>query len=343
MKSTNIINLHQHEVFDTSDHAASKQQSGAAKSETLASRCNATVLKLHGYWPELLNDLSYLGPVGICTSNEGVTLEINACYCEAGQAPIHTGDDPQLPLDTKITSQVNRWHECYAVREKTITGIRYRIRIYDRDHREVHSITLIEQTDHDAWLALTELYSYKCPAHDEKQVVETAATLPQSLFEDTLTPDTRENKSTDDHLTDENLQETNTELSVAASFHGFNHLLNASVISYERLLEVFSFVAEWQVPVSVTVVNSNLIHEAELVFDRLFGFNNVIKMKGRDASFSVTISNNITCWLITGTLCGVNVTSIEIHDAYGNLIVRLSMAEEKFRALMKTKMDGVVS
>lgn len=338
MKSTNIINLHQHEVFDTLNDATSMQQSGTARSETLASRCNATVLKLHGYWPELLNDLSYLGPVGISTHNENARLEINACYRVAGQAPVHTEDDLPSPLDTKIISRVNRWHECYAVREKTITGIRHRIRIYDRDRREVHSITLLEQTDHDAWSALTELYSYKCPAHDERQVMETAVTLLQPPFEDVLALGTGEDESIEKPLAD-----TNTDSPTAASFHGFNHLFNASMICHEKLLEVFSFVAEWQVPVSVTVVNSNLVHETELVFDRLFGLNDVIKMKGREASLSVTLSANTTCWLITGTLRGVSVTSIEIHDAYGNLIARLSMPEEKFRVLMKTTMDGVVS
>lgn len=324
MKHDNIISLQRQEAEAVPGTSHVRQHYDVS---SLATRCNATVQKLYGNWQELLTDLSYVGMAGIQTRSRYATFEMDACYPHSD--PYYPADSAEISVaDTKTVANIHcstlDWYECYAVREKSLTGTRHRIRLYDDQLHEVHAVTLLEQSDQDAWQALLDLYSYESAEHAKSRLTGTAVN------------DAAANDTAINNLVTHTSHDKVSRNHAIQPFHGFKHLVTTSMINREVFVDLLVLMVAKQLRIQVAVGNSSVGHEGEVVFDRYSCNTGVIRLQGEDSSLSLDLPDNAVYWVLSGTLCDDLVSSIEVHDTCGDLIVRFSApsANHQWRSIL---------
>jgi putative hemin transport protein len=323
MKTQNIISLNRNAASAlTPEDSISDQNSNYltepdyASQRTVASRCNATVTTLHDDWNELLADLGYVGRLRICTIGTYTRFE-----CTAGYRSMRASNKPDdTTINTKpvngtasITPAMENWTGCYAVREKTRHGVRHRIRIFGSNSVELHSVTLLPDSDHDAWQALLDMYGYPL---SHQPGIETNITNKAHKVDIHSLPA----KSMPDDTPSEQL----------LPFHGFNSMVSASCISPDAVVQLLSYLACNNMPVLVSAGNDGVAQECHAEFDRLYAGSNTIRLKSTEYLLDVAAPRGSSWWIISGLLHDEPRNSIELHSATGELLVRLSTTTEYF-------------
>lgn len=129
---------------------------GSVEAALLATRLDGeSVIRLRGPWPEIVGKVGGLGQVMALTRNEMVVHERHGTYGELsleGHVGLILGED----IDLRIF--FGAWAHGFAVTEETRAGPRRSLQFFDAAGHAIHKIYATEATDREAFETLVAAY-----------------------------------------------------------------------------------------------------------------------------------------------------------------------------------------
>lgn len=133
---------------------------GVSEVELLATSCGESATRLakpksEKGWGEVIEELPKLGTTMALTRNEHCVHERHGRYREVG---VYGSMGSVVGPDIDLRFFLNRWHHAFVVTEETSNGQRESIQFFDRDGTAVHKVYLQEDSDRTAFTALGERF-----------------------------------------------------------------------------------------------------------------------------------------------------------------------------------------
>ncbi|TLX59113.1 hemin-degrading factor [Stutzerimonas nosocomialis] len=129
-----------------------------SEAELVASRLGIDAVRLQPNWRELLPALEPLGRIMALTRNEHCVHERKGVYRDVtigGNGQMGLVVSPDIDLRLFLTG----WSSAFAVNEQTPRGMQRSLQVFDHQGVAVHKVYLTEDSDQDAWAALTERFA----------------------------------------------------------------------------------------------------------------------------------------------------------------------------------------
>lgn len=142
-------------------HRDAARELGVSECEAVAAsvgvRGELSAVRLTGPWPELFEELPFIGTVMALTRNDTTVHEKTGAF----ENMSHEGA-MGLALGTDIDLRIfyGRWAHAYAVSEETASGMQRSLQIYDAAGTAVHKVFLREASDLAAWMEFTEKHAH---------------------------------------------------------------------------------------------------------------------------------------------------------------------------------------
>ncbi len=274
------------------------------------------VERLKGPWPEIIAAVGGLGPVMALTRNDAVVHERHGVYGKLGMQG-HVGLIVGEDIDLRIF--FSPWAHGFAVAEATKAGARLSLQFFDAQGQAVHKIYATEATDHAAFLALVAQYRAEdqAPGFTAQAASQPAAPQPDAEID---LAGLREGWT--------NLQDT----------HDFFGLLRKHKVAREQAFRLAGSrfaqrigndaaramlhqAAASALPIMVFVGNHGMIQIHTGLVQKLMPTGpwfNVL-----DPSFNLHLREDAiaSTWLVRKPSVDGTITSLELFDAQGELIV----------------------
>lgn len=140
---------------------------GIGEAELVAAGLGRSAVRLRGPWSDVLLDVANLGPVMALTRNEAVVHEKVGAYANM-EFGAHGGIVLNHDIDLRLF--LARWHFGFAVTEETRSGRRRSLQFFDKDGTAVHKIYLRDDSNADAYDALVARFAHA----DQANPIETS-------------------------------------------------------------------------------------------------------------------------------------------------------------------------
>ncbi len=289
------------------------RQLGVSEADLVATGVGEGNVKLNNEFQELLKDAESLGYVMALTRNDNCVHERKGVYRKASFNG-HVGLLVNPDIDLRLF--MNHWHFGFSVNE----GGRRSLQFFDRDGEAVHKIYATEQTDMAAWEQLVDKY---------KAEIQSVSIKTEPLNESEL-----EKPDTEIDVT--SFQNAWRELKDTHQFHGMlkSHGVTrfqamrlapeglAEELSVDTFKKIMQTVSEESVQIMVFTGSRGCIqiHTGEAKNLVQTGpWYNVL-----DPEFNMHLREDAiaSIWLVKKPTTDGVVTSIEVFDDKGNIIVQ---------------------
>lgn len=137
-----------------------------SEAELLATGCGENATRLEGDWAELLKQFPTLGRVMVLTRNESAVHERKGTF---GKIEMFGRIGQVLGADIDLRLFLAHWHFGFAVRDEKKTGAHHSLQFFDRDGTAVHKVYLQPEGNQSAFDGLVSLYA--SPNQSPDQVV----------------------------------------------------------------------------------------------------------------------------------------------------------------------------
>jgi putative hemin transport protein len=138
-------------------HRDAAHELGVTECEAIAAAVGArgvlSAVRLAGPWPELFEQVPFLGPVMALTRNDTTVHEKTGVFekmSHEGAMGLALGAD----IDLRIF--YFRWAHAFAVSEETAHGVQRSLQIFDAHGSAIHKVFLREASDLVAWMGFVE-------------------------------------------------------------------------------------------------------------------------------------------------------------------------------------------
>ncbi len=252
---------------------------------------------LYGDWSELISDLGHVGAVASTTHNAFAALSASTEILP-GPPPSATGHP-----GSQLTPLMQEWSSCELI--EAIAGERASQRICIRDAQNllVHSIELCEHTDQCAWDALIALYRCRRSAANVRARARMAAS------------EAMQAPSLSAHY---------------SVFFGFQHLVAARIIGKQSLVALCGYLCQRHFGCVASLCNSSLLHQVRMSFEAMHVQRGSLELRTNIGTLKIRLDESLSFWIVIGSLDGVPVNAIEVHDVSHQLILRLATANNDF-------------
>lgn len=160
-------------------HRDAARQLGISECEALASsvgvRGELSAVRLAGPWPELFEELPFIGTVMALTRNETTVHEKTGAFenmSHEGSMGLALGAD----IDLRIF--YGRWAHAFAVSEEAQHGMQRSLQIYDAAGTAVHKVFLREASDLSAWMEFVERHAHADQSRGQQVEPQAARAVP---------------------------------------------------------------------------------------------------------------------------------------------------------------------
>lgn len=289
---------------------------GVSEAELVATRIGAGVERLRGPWPEIIAAIGSLGPVMALTRNDLVVHERHGTYGELsveGHVGLILGED----IDLRIF--FGPWAHGFAVSEETKAGPRRSLQFFGASGLAVHKIYATDATDMAAFDALIAHFRHEdqSPGIAVRPAKAKAAPLPDAEI-DAMALRAAWAALQDTHDFFPLLRKHKVAREQAFRLAGRDFAVPVANDAARRMLQA---AAESKLPIMVFVGNPGMIQIHTGPVEKLVATGpwfNVL-----DPLFNLHLREDgiAASWLVRKPSADGTVTSLELFDAEGELIV----------------------
>lgn len=290
---------------------------GVREAELLATNCGNGVTRLAGDWREVLKQVPSLGRVMALTRNENCVHERKGIYGMPsfdGHIGLVLGDD----IDLRIF--VSNWDSGFAVRETLAKGTERRsLHFFDAAGGALHKIYLQEEADTSAFDRIVAAY-----AAPDQSPIQPVGSLPDA------TPDRPDGEIEVERMRERwaNLKDTHDFFPLLRKYKvgrkqalrlgGGDFAVELKTADVRAMLEAAS---ARDLPIMVFVGNRGIIQIHTGPTRKLVAMGDWFNVLDPDFNLHLRESGIESVWLVRKPTSDGDVTSIEVFDAAGELIV----------------------
>ncbi len=293
---------------------------GVSEAELMASRLGIDAVRLQPKWRELLPALGSLGWIMALTRNEHCVHERKGVYRE-----VTIGGNGQMGLvvspDIDLRLFLAGWSSAFAVNEQTSRGMQRSLQVFDRQGVAVHKVYLTENSDLDAWTALTECFAepdQSMPLDLQPREPAPAARPDEAVDVDVLRLGWAELKDT--HHFFALLKKHGVQRTQALRLAGRDW---AERLPLTELPMLFENAAASQVPIMVFVGNRHCIQIHTGPVNSLRWLDHWFNVLDPDFNLHLDVRGVTELWRVRKPSSDGVITSWEAFDAQGELVVQL--------------------
>ncbi|MBA1274764.1 hemin-degrading factor [Stutzerimonas azotifigens] len=293
---------------------------GVSEAELVASRLGVDAVRLQPNWRELLPELEPLGRIMALTRNEHCVHERKGVYRE-----VTIGGGGQMGLvvspDIDLRLFLAGWSSAFAVSEQTPRGMQRSLQVFDRQGVAVHKVYLTEDSDLDAWAALTERFAEPdqgMPLDLHPREPAPAARPDEAIDVDVLRLGWSELKDT--HHFFALLKKHGVQRTQALRLAGRDW---AERLPLTELPMLFERAATVQVPIMVFVGNRHCIQIHTGPVNSLRWMDHWFNVLDPDFNLHLDVRGVTELWRVRKPSSDGVITSWEAFDAQGELVVQL--------------------
>ena len=290
---------------------------GVTEAELVSATLDQGSFALNNQFGELIEGMPEVGRVMCLCRNEAAVHERHGRF-ETVQ--INGGMGLVLGPDIDLRLFLRQWRQGFFLRQNLASGSRESLQFFDRFGDAILKIYLTDETDRDAFIALAERFR----ATDDAEATtidppESPATeLPDSeINRSALLDGWRQLKDTHDFFGLLKRQRAGREQALRLAAGEFSEQ-----VAIERLSVLFDNIAASQVPIMAFVANRGCIqvHSGAIATAKPMGpWLNLI-----DPIFNLHLNGGLAkrCWLVRKPSEDGIITSVEVFDEQGELIVQ---------------------
>jgi putative hemin transport protein len=297
-------------------------QLGVAEAELLATRCGAGVIRLAepappDRWGRIIHRLPMLGRVMALTRNEHCVHERKGFYRDVG---VFGTMGSVVGPDIDLRFFLNRWCFAFAVDEPSPHGVRESLQFFDADGTAVHKVYLQPESDREAFKALVADFrsADQTPLQSVQQPPPKQADRPDSEIDlDGFREGWR------------SLEDTHEFFSLLKKYHvGREQALRLIGPEFVEPLvsecggHLLRAAAASSLPIMVFVGNPGMIQIHTGPVDRIAPHDGWINVLDPDFNLHLRESAVTSAWLVRKPTRDGVVTSVELFDAGGEMIVQ---------------------
>ncbi len=287
---------------------------GASEMELLATGLGAGVTRLEGDWKVFLAEVLSLGKVMALTRNDNAVHERKGIYDNVSFQGGHVGTVLNPDIDLRLF--MTNWETGFAVNEND----RLSYQFFDKSGEAVHKIYCTEDSNLEAYAALTEKYT----AAVQNEIPETVAY-----------PPTPEEKS-DSEIDTAGFQESWLNIKDTHEFFGLLRRFNVSRHQAMRLApadhvkkvdndfmrQMLIAAAEQKVPIMVFVGNRGCIQIHSGAIHKVMEAGPWFNILDPDFNLHVRETAIAHSYIVKKPSVDGIVTSLEVYDDQGEMIVQ---------------------
>lgn len=309
---------------------------GISEGELVCSGLGKTATRLTGPWDQVITAFDGLGEVMALTRNEAVVHEKVGEYANMNFGA-HGGIVLNHDIDLRLF--LGRWHFGFAVVEDTRSGTRRSLQFFDQDGSAVHKVYLRDASNAAHYDTIVSRFTHE----DQANLIETAP-VPAAAADK---PDS-----------DINQQELLADWSALKDTHDFFPLLRKYKVGRQQALRlaegrfaqrapidaatrVLQTAAGNGAPIMAFVGNKGCIQIHTGPVQRIEPMGPWINVL--DEGFNLHLRTDLiaSAWVVRKPTVDGDVTSVEIYDAEGDLIIQFfgerkpgSVERDDWRALV---------
>lgn len=290
---------------------------GISEGELVCAGLGRTATRLKGPWSEVITGLGNLGEVMALTRNHAVVHEKVGEYANI-EFSAHGGIVLNHDIDLRLF--LSHWHFGFAVSEDTRSGPRRSLQFFNRDGVAVHKVYLREGSNAEAYDALVAQFRHE----DQDSLIETspvpapAADRPDTeIARDDMLADWAALKDTHDFFPLLRKHKVGRQQALRLAEGRFAQ--RAPVDAVTRVLEAASASGA---PIMVFVGSKGCIQIHTGPVSRIEPMGPWINVL--DEGFNLHLRTDLVAdaWVVRKPTEDGDVTSVEIYDAAGDLIVQ---------------------
>lgn len=291
---------------------------GVTEAQLVATSCCESVVRLEGDWTALVKEFPRLGRIMCLTRNEAAVHER---YGEFRQVDFFHGMGQVVGPDIDLRLFMSQWKHGFAVTDKTPDGERSSFQFFDKQGNAIHKVYLQKESNYGGYGEL--LNRFRSPDQSQDLVVEPAPTRSAPL------PDTE--------IDVQGFQEAWLALKDTHAFFGLlqkfrvqrEQALRLAPPSYARRIEIPSVRALLEdasaskLPIMVFIGNQGCIqiHTGLVENIKMFG-QDWLNVLDDEFNMHMRLPLAQSAWVVRKPTTDGFVTSVEVFDAAGELIVQ---------------------
>lgn len=290
---------------------------GASEAALVALGCGTTATRLEGDWGQLIKSLPGIGRVMALSRNDNAVHERRGTY---GDVTITGTMGLVLGADIDLRLFLGQWRHGFAVREPIPGGERRSLQFFDRHGRAIHKVYAEAETDIAALDALIARFrgSDQSTALEPEPRIATAAPLPDATIDvDGLRNGWNALKDTHDFFA--LLRRFKVQRQQALRLAGEPLARAVPSHSMRAMLET---AAARDVPIMVFVGNPGIIQIHTGPVRNLKATGPWFNVLDPDFNLHLREDRVEAAWVVRKPTVDGIVTSIEIFDAAGDLVVQ---------------------